>query len=226
MTVERKVLEFCDDFNRAQVFTTTPGQNGWTIKDTSSSGTPTYLVATGDGGGAVLTLANTSEAEIVTLFHNDVLVFDIRTIQRVEMIAKVSGIDAATTLTFGVASAQNDNDDSVAVNAWFRMEGSVSTTAVVVETDDGTVDNNDKATGATLASTFKHFVIDFTNGLADIRFYIDREPVALATTFSMAAVAAGQNVQPFVQLQKASGTGVPSITLKRFRILYQETTGA
>lgn len=226
MTVVRKTCVFEDLFNRAQALTTTPGMNGWTVKDTSSAGTPTYLVATGDGGGMVLTLEATSEAQVVTMYHNDVLCFDVRTIQRVDMILKVSGIDSVTTLVAGVASAQNDTADSVATNAWFRMQGSASTSAVVAETDDATVDNDDKSTGATLSSTYKLFTIDFSNGLSDVRFFIDGERVAAATTFDMSALAAGLNVQPFVQIQKASGTGTPAVTIKKFRIQYTEAAGA
>lgn len=205
-------------FDRAQAFTTTPGQNGWTIKDTSSSGTPTYLCV--DGGGATLTLAATSEAEIVTLFQNDVEAFDIDELQVVEMYAKVSGVDAVTTIVFGMAGAQNDTADSVAQHAWFRMEGSASTSAVVVETDDGTTDNDDKATGQTLSSTVKKFTIDFTRGKSDIRFFVDDQPVATSTTFTMAAFSS--NLQPFVQLQKASGTGTPAITLAGIKITYNK----
>lgn len=224
--ISRGTRQFDDFFDRAQGFTTTPGQNGWTIADTSTGGTPTYLCITEDGGAAKLTLAATSEAEIVTLYHNDVLAFDVRKIKLVEFIAKVAGIDAVTTLTFGVGSARNDTDDSVATNAWFRMEGSVSTTAVVVETDDATVDNDDKATGATLAATYKKFTIDFERGLTDVRFFIDGERVAAATTFDMSALTAGLNVQPIVQLQKASGTGVPSITIAAVNIVYSYAYGA
>ena len=215
-----------DMFNRAQAFTTTPGENGWTIKDTSAAGAPTYLCVTEDGGAAKLTLAATSEAEIVTLYTNDVLTFDVRKLKRVEYIALVAGIDSVTTLVFGVGSAQNDTADSVATNAWFRMEGSASTTAVVVETDDATNDNNDVATGSTLAATYKQFVIDFESGISDVRFFIDGERVAASTTFDMSALTAGLNVQPFVQLQKASGTGVPSITIAKCQIDYNYAYGA
>jgi hypothetical protein len=219
-------VEGGDFFDRAQAFTTTPGMNGWTIADTSSSGTPTYLCVTEDGGAAQLTLASTSEAEIVTLYQNDVLPWDLASLQHVEFIAKVSGIDSATTLTFGVGSARNDTADSVTVNAWFRMEGSASTSAVVVETDDNVTDNNDVATGATLGSGYKKFTIDFTNGLSDVRFYIDGQRVAAGTTFTMAAVTSGQNVQPIIQLQKASGTGTPSITIANVRAQYNYSYGA
>lgn len=215
-----------DNFDRAQAFTTTPGQNGWTIADTSSAGTPTYLCITEDGGAAKLTLVNTSEAENVCLYFNDVLPFDLRSISQVWWIAKVASVDAVTTLVMGVGDARNDTPDTVATNAWFRMEGSVSTTAVVCETDDGTTDNDDKATGTTLSSTYKKFLIDFSQGLSDIRFFIDGQRVAAGTTFSMASVAAGQNVQPIVQIQKASGTGVPAVTIAQFGINYRWSYGA
>jgi len=224
--VNREVLVFADYFNRAQALTTTPGANGWTVKDTSAAGTPTYLVATGDGGGMVLTCTSTSEAQIITMYHNNVLCFDVRTIQNVEIIAKVSGVDAVTTLTMGVAAAQADADDDIVTNAWFRMEGSVSTSLVVVETDDAVTDTDDVATGKTLSSTYKTFVIDFTKGISDVRFYIDGERVASGTTFTMAGLTAGLNVQPFVQLQKASGAGTPVATIKKFRIQYTEASGA
>jgi len=224
MTVKRETYEFCDLFNRAQVFSTTPGMNGWTIKDTSSSGTPTYLCAT--DVGAVLTLASTSEEEIVTLYQNDVLPYDLADIQRVEMDLQVAGIDSVTTLVAGLASAQNDTEDSVATNAWFRMEGSASTTALVVETDDGTNDNNDKATGATLAAVIKRLIIDFTNGLADVRFFVDGERVAASTKFDMSAIASGTSVQPFVQLHKASGTGTPAVKIRKFEIYAKTSYGA
>jgi hypothetical protein len=137
----------------------------------------------------------------------------------------VSGIDSVTTLCFGLASARNATPDSVAVNAWFRMQGSASLTAVVAETDDATTDNDDKATGYTLASVYKTFLIDFTNGLNDVRFYIEGERVAAGTTFNMSAVAAGQNVQPYVTLQKASGTGTPSVTIALVEIAYNYAYG-
>ena len=224
--ISRGTREFTDFFDRAQAFTTTPGQNGWTAADTSSAGTPTYLCITEDGGAAKLTCTSTSEAQIVTLYHNDVLAFDVRKIKMMEFIALVAGIDSVTTLTMGLGSARNDTDDSVATNAWFRMQGSVSTTAVLAETDDATTDNDDKATGASLAAVYKKFVISFESGITDVRFFIDGERVAQATTFDMSALAAGLNVQPIFQIQKASGTGVPSVTIAMVNIVYNYAYGA
>ena len=213
MTVTRGVITKVENYDRAQAFTTTPGEGGWTIADTSSAGTPTYLCVTEDGGAAKLTLAATSEAENVCLYLNDVLPLDLASLHRIEFVAKVAGIDSVTTLVFGLGDARNDTPDTVATNCWFRMEGSVSTSNIVVESDDGVTDNDDKSTGQTLSSTYKKFLIDFTNGISDIRFYIDGERVASATTFTLAGITSGQNVQPMIQLQKASGTGVPSITI-------------
>jgi hypothetical protein len=224
--VNRGVVNFVDMFDRAQALTTTPGVNGWTVKDTSSAGTPTYLCITEDGGAMKLTLVSTSEEEIVTMYTNDVLPLDLATLQHVDFTLKVAGIDAVTTLVFGVGTAQNDTEDSVTVNAWFRMQGSASTTALLCETDDNVTDYDDKSAGTTLGSTYKTCRIDFTNGLADIRFFVDGERVAAGTTFTLAGITAGQNVQPFVQIHKASGTGVPSVTIARYEAQYTYAYGA
>lgn len=212
----RDVVKWVDRFDRAQTLSTTPGMNGWTLKDNSSAGAPTFSAV--DGGGLKLTLASNSEEEVVTAYHGDVETFDIDDLQRVEFLAKVAGVDSVTTIVFGMADAQSDTEDSIATNVWFRMQGSASTTAVVVESDDGTTDYDDKATGVTLSSTLKKFVIDFTNGKADIRFFIDGVRVAATTTFTLNGYT-GQ-LQPFIQLHKASGTGVPSITIRKVTIEY------
>lgn len=209
---------FHDDFRRAQSFTTTPGQNGWTIKDTSSSGTPTYLIGT---DGATLTLAATNESEIVTLYTNDVKTIPLEDIISIEWAMKVANIDSNTIMVAGVATNQNDTADSVAEHAWFRIEGATSTTALVAETDDATTDNNDKATGTSLSSTVKRLKIDFRNGLDDVRFYVDGSRRASATTFDMEAATANLTVQPFVQLQKSTGTGTPSVSIRSCTIVYR-----
>jgi len=221
MSATRSVVCFEDWFNQAHTYSTTPGRNGWTLE--ISGTTPT--IANQNGGGAKLTLTSTSEAQIATLYQGDLLPIPLLNLQNVRFNAVVAGIDSVTTLVMGVGSAQNDTADSVATNAWFRMQGSASTTAVVAETDDGTTDNDDVATGATLAAVYKEFMIDFSRGTSDIRFYIDGSPVATATTFSMAAATSSTYVQPLFQIQKASGTGVPSVTIGNFKAEYTKTLG-
>lgn len=222
--IVRGTRTFVDYFDRAQTLAATAGMNGWAVDDVSSSGTPTYLC--GNGGGMALTLASTSEAENVTMHFADVLAYELAKLKRVSFIAKVAAIDALSVLVFGVGSAQADDEDTVAVNAWFKMEGATSTTAIVVETDDGTNDNNDIATGTTLAAVYKKFTIDFANGLADVRFYVDDQRVAAATTFSMSAASAGQCVQPYIQISKPSGAGVPGVTIAQYEVEYNYAHGA
>lgn len=215
---------FTDDFRRAQTLSTTPGANGWTIKDTSAMGTPTYTVGS---TGCVLTLAADNEAEVVTLYHNDVLTFPINSpgIVNAEFIVSVSGIDSTTTLVFGMASAQNDTADSVAHHAWFRMQGSTSLTNLLTETDDATADDDDNATGATLSTTLKKHVISFRS-LGSVRFSVENARVSSANTFTMEAIPGGSMLQPFVQIQKASGTGTPSVTIRRVTITYTYSYGS
>ncbi|HEY1064806.1 MAG TPA: hypothetical protein VGE52_01795 [Pirellulales bacterium] len=218
MATLRGVAEEWDHFNRAQAFTTTPGHNGWTIKKTGA-GTPTHLIAS--GREAKITLSNTSEAQIVTLYHNDVLNYPLKMLQNISFSAKCAAVDAVTTIVMGLASAQNDTPDSVATHAWFRLEGSASLTNIVAESDDGSTDRDDKATGATLASTWKRFFIDFAEGLADVRFYIDGERVASDVKFDLSAIADGTLVQPYFMLGKASGTGVPSLSITGLRTQFK-----
>lgn len=214
MTIERGTKKFCDHFDRAQELSTTPGHNGWTVKDTSAAGTPTYLI---NDKGLTITLANDSEIEVATAYFNDVLSDRLEDIARVDMTVEVANINAITTLVFGVASAQDDTPDDVAVHAWFRMQGSASTTAIVAETDDGTNDANDIATGETLAAVLKRCVIDLNN-LSDVKFYVDGERVAESQTFNLSGITSGQKVQPFVQIQKTAGAGTPAVSIRKFQI--------
>lgn len=225
--VSREVRLFDDDFCRAQVLSATPGVNGWTVKDNSSAGAPTYLCVSGQG--LVLTLAATSEAEVVTAYFNDVLPYDVLNLQHVNIVAKVSGIDAATTVVLGVASTQSDTSDSVPVHAWFKISGPTSVSAVVCETDDGTNDVDDQSTGQSLAAVFKKFEISFANGVGDIRFAVNGQPVDKPRgTFKLSAITdvGSSFVQPFIQIQKASGTGVPSITIRRFQVQHTLAMGS
>ncbi len=154
----------------------------------------------------VLTLTSASQIQILGGSHGDALAFDIDDLQRVVMRAKIgaSTFTSGSTLVFGVGSARNDTADSVTAHAWFRMEGANSTTVVYVETDDDVRDNNDVSTGVTLGTTYKEFVIDFTGGKQNVKFYIDGQRVAASTTFDMSSYSAG--LQPIVQLQKAANT--------------------
>ena len=214
----RDFAEYVDDFWGADTYSTAGQGSPWAIADTSSSGTPTYAhVSPSATGEIALTLAATSEVENVCLSFGDVLPFDIDNLQRFEARVKVSGCTTDTTIAWGLATARNDTPGSIANRALFRMTGATSTTAVTVETDDATTDSGLIATGATLATVYKEFVIDFTGGKSNVKFYIDGVRVASATTFSLAGFSA--SMQPFFQIQKAANTNVDAITIDYVRVL-------
>jgi hypothetical protein len=195
---------YTDDFVGASVTFPTSANIGtpW-ITAVTGAAPPTHVRA---GGLATLSLTSASQAQILSLHHGDALGFDIDDIISMEMKVELSAatFTSGSILVFGLGSARNDTADSVAANAWFRMEGANSTTQVYVETDDGTRDIDDIATGQTLGTVFKRFVIDFSGGKRDVKFYIDGNRVAANRTFDMSAYSAG--LQPMIQLQKASNT--------------------
>lgn len=213
--------DFCvfeDDFLGGRTYTATVGEGHWKITDTSSSGTPTYAAVTPSATGEIaLTLDSTSEVQNVCLDFGNVLAFDIDNIQRFEARVKVSGCTSGTTIVWGLQSARADDTDATANNAQFKMVGATSTTLVVVETDDGTLDLDDKATGVTLSTTYKKFVIDFTGGKDNVKFYINGAPVATSTTFDMGA--ATSSLQPFVQIQKTATTNTDAVTIDYIQVV-------
>lgn len=210
--------EWCDDFNGtvATLPASADPATPWLVDDTSSAGTPTYTTGT-----SVMTLAFSSNAEIqnVCAHFGDSLDFDIDDLINIEFRVKMgqAAADAATSLAFGIASARNDAIDSIGEAALFRVIGADSTTAVVVETDDGTNNNDDVATGKTLINAYKRFVIDFSGGKSDVKFYIDGDRVASSTTFDMSNYAAG--LQPIVQLQKTADANTDSVVVDYVRVV-------
>jgi len=207
-----------DDFNGAVATfpTSADPATPWLVADTSAAGAPVYTKGTSE---ATLTLAATSEVENVCLSFGDALDIDIDDIQRVEMRVKISAstMTSGSILAFGLGSARNDTLDSVTANAWFRMEGANSTTLVYCESDDGVNDNDDKSSGVTLGTTFKEFVIDFTGGKSNVKFFIDGQRVASTTTFDMSNYTAG--LQPIVQIQKAANTNANGVVVDYVKIV-------
>ena len=181
----------------------------WLAVDTSAAGAPTYVR---NASEAVLTLAATNEVENICLAHGNALSFDIDLIQRIQMRVKLgAAFTTGSELVFGLGSARNDTTDSVAANAWFKMVGANSTTLVYCETDDGTRDVDDISSGATLGTTYKEFIIDFTGGKSNVKFYIDGARVAASQLFDMSGYSSG--LQPIIQLQKAANTNVDAVSI-------------
>jgi len=163
-------------------------------------------------------LTSTSQEQILGGGHGDALSFDIDEIQSIEFACRLGAttFTSGSILAFGVGSARNNTLDNVTANAWFRMEGANSTTLVYAESDDGTRDIDDVSTGVTLGTTFKRFVIDFTGGKSDVKFYIDGQRVCASQRFDMSAYSAG--LQPIIQLQKGVNTNADVLTVDYVRI--------
>ncbi len=192
---------------------------------TAAAGSPT--VGGANGGGVELALEATSEVQNVCMYMGDVLPFDIDEIVGFEIIAKATAsLNAATSIAFGLASERNDAIDSIAEAALFRCIGDND---VVVETDDGTNNNDDVSTGLTLKDTWKRFAINFAERVStmepptlsvgrpsNIGFYGANDNgslrrVASGTRFDMSNYSSG--LQLFAQIQKTAATAADKLTI-------------
>ena len=212
----------CVNFDGDVKISTTVGYNGFLIKDNSSAGTPTYA---GSADGLKLTLAANDELEVVTLYTGDILFLEIARLERIIFRDVKVSASFADALVIGLGSAQNDTQDSFTNNCWFKLAAS---NALLCESDDGTTDVDDKATGLSLGiTTHKSLIIDFSEGISS------RSPPATSKGKQVIFRATDANgvlqrvcdhvafdmsgytghLQPFLQLQKASGTGVPAVSL-------------
>ena len=203
----------------------------WCSKDTSAAGAPTIAAA---GGAMVLTLAADNEVENLCLYFGDVLPYDIDDLVQVDIWAKLTAsLGSAVSAAWGMASARNDAIDSIAAAQLFRAIGS---NAVYCESDDGTNDVDDIATGQTLVATYKRFTISYKEGLytvagglstggksqiiysmEDSRGNLRR--VCQNQRFNAENYSAG--LQPFFQLQKTAATDVASLSIRRVEVQYR-----
>jgi hypothetical protein len=215
----RKVYSWWDYFTGHRVYSATAGSNvghNWKITDTSSAGSPTYTPidnATDSNGGLTVAFDSTNEIQNVCVNFSDVLVWDIDRLIDINFRVKMNqaAVNAATSFAFGLQGDRNDAIDTIAQHLSFRVIGSDSTTAVVVESDDGTTDKDDISTGTTLINAYKNFKISFANGTSDVRFFIDGQPVAESTTFNMSAYTGC--LQPYFQLQKTAATATDGFSV-------------
>lgn len=217
---------FRDQFQGHRIYSATAASNvghNWLVVDTSAAGTPTYApvdAATDDSNGAIaIDMDTQAEAQNVCLAQANLLQFDIDKITEFYCRVKMNqaALDATTMVAFGLCGDRNDTIDSLAAHASFRVIGADDTTAVVVETDDGTTDNDDVATGTTLINAYKEFRINFATGTNDVRFLVDGQPVATGTTFDMSAITT--NLQPYFQIQKTSDANADGITIAEVGIV-------
>ena len=185
----------------------------WTVVDV---GDATIDIEANVNGGVMKGLiAATDEAEDASMYYGDQLLWDIDSLKSMVFRAKVITPGTGVCIVMGMAGAHNLDKDTIAQSAWFRCQASL---VLLAETDDGTNDNDDGATGVTLTTNVYYwFKIDFSDP-ADIRFlykadtadaWTDLTPALLVaegiTAFDMSNYTAG--LQPYFSGDKASGTG-------------------
>lgn len=201
-----------------------------TVISADGGGQPTVKGAT--GGGLALAFNAVADVQIVSLYQGDILPWDIDDLIRVEFLAKaVATLDSTTQMAFGLASARNDAIDSIAEAALFRVIGNNN---IVVETDDGTNNNDDVATGQVMGATLQRFAIDFATGVStneppslstgrksNIQFFCGNangslRRVASGTRFDMSNYSGG--LQLFAQIQKTADSNVDSLTIMEIAV--------
>lgn len=192
--------------------------NGTIIWNVVDQGNATEaIVANSANGQFLLHLTSTSEAQDAVLYQNDNKTFDVGSglifETRVNM-AVSPGTDV--TAVFGMAGDHNLDKDTIGVHAWFRFQANLTG---LVETDDTSVDNNDKATGLTpTAGTYYIYRIDFTD-LDDVKFFVDGARVSGSVTFDMGDLSSGeQQMQPYFSLDKPSGTELGDMNIDYVKI--------
>lgn len=201
----------------------------WQIKDTSAAGSPTKVISgDADNGQLALAFSNTDEAQILTLYWGDEQNIDSDQEPVVDFRLSLDAqFTAGTILVFGLASAQNDTADTVANHGWFRIEG--ANLNLLVESDDGTTDDNDNDTTVDLvAATMYEFRVSLSSlhgGSATAAKFFYRSTLGgdwteLLTTTTF-AVGADTALQPFLQLQKASGTATDGIKIDYVRAFWK-----
>lgn len=220
------VRQWFDDFNEPCIGVTNAFfGKGWRIADTSSAGTPTYATVDGSESGEFkMTLDSQAEAENVCLYNGDVLSYRLGNIQSFKTRVKIENLNSVTDVAFGLCSDRNDDTDLIETHAMFKVDGSSSISTVLVETDDGVIDVDDVA-ASPLGAGWIVCEIDFTQGFGDVRFYSQganqvKSRRAPWKKFDMSN-AVDSFVQPFFQIQKASGAGTGSISIDFVEINYK-----
>lgn len=216
MAGRQDFIEFCDDFDGAQLIPTSATAGTIWKSTVTGAAPPTTLVATeGNGGEVVHSLTSAVQIQILTTDFNDKLTFAFNKLISAEFMVKCSAEFASVvSLGFGLQSARADDLDSTTRHAQFRLIGNNN---VAAETDDNVNNIDDIATGTTLSTTYKRFFIDFSGGLSDVKFYVDGVRVAPATTFNMSSATG--SVQPFIQLQKTSNAAVATATIDYVKVI-------
>jgi hypothetical protein len=202
----------------------------------ATTGTPGNIVAV--NGSLRLPLAATTEVECNRL-HMGVTPYRIADLVWAKfVVACTADLGAASQVAFGLGKTLADDPDSLDEGVWFKAGGDH---VVVMESDDGTTDVDDIATGITLGATFQLFYFDFRNGVwtndprgggsyggeSAIQASVMNSttgklrPVARGTRFTLGAAVGG--LQPFAQIAKSSASDTGYLYVQEIEIAYKRS---
>ncbi len=214
--------EFTEDFHGTGVVTATQAHNPlWRLAITGAGPPTGALVTPSSSGEFTLDMSSDTQIQNICLYQSDILQFDIDKIHeehfRVKMNQATLDVVDKSQFSFGLGVARNDTFVSIQERVAFTIDSvNSSNTVVDISTDDNSADSGLVTTGVALINVYKDFLISFTEGTDDVRFFIDGVPVATATTFDMSGYAS--SLQLFFQLQKESDNGTDGATIDRVSI--------
>lgn len=202
---------FYDDFLGTSGIKVASTAADWTLKDTGAA--TEAVVASGTNGQVALTLTSASEKQEAGIYFGDNapflpgqgLVFEARVCVSVTPTL-------LSDICWGMCGAYVEDIDATGSHAVFKVDES---TAVVCESDDTVLDVDDTATAVVAGTTtWRVYRIDLSDA-ADVKFYIDGNRVAAATTFK---VLVGTNLQPYFYAYKLSGAGLGVLLIDYVRV--------
>lgn len=214
-------IYFYEDFVGSYFKKYVSGENTTALWKTVETNLNTGMGVVADAVGGVLqvTLDSDSNEERGVLYFGDNqaismyygCVFEAR-------IQLAAAPTSGTEIIIGLASDDNSTADSVATHAWFKWLGAAPL-ALLWETDDGTTDDDDNAAQAVAASTWYVLKIDAsdTSTTREVRFYVDGALVGSGYVAKVAASTDGK-VQPYIAIQKGSGTSVGTLYVDYVRV--------
>jgi hypothetical protein len=218
-----KVQIFSDFLGSFTLPLDTAGGYGFVNHDTSSGGAPTFAHLSEADGVYRMAFASTSEAEYLATYLGDEVCIPPTKNAIFEARIKITGtFSADDRVVIGLASARNNSLDAIADHVWFRMEGANNN--ILVEGDDGATDNNDNDTGVDWVSgTYAVYKIDMSD-LTDVRFFVDGNRCAIPEKIDVSAMVAGDLLQPYIEMQKDSGTVTHSVDTDYISVLWDRTS--
>lgn len=197
----------------------------WTTHDTSAAGSPTLAtVADSPDGAYRLEHAANDEVENIALYWGDKTIIDpTKNPQFHCRLQLEDSLNANDILVFGLADARNATLDSNASHAWFRVEAGLD---ILLESDDGTTDNDDKDPSvAVTVDTYYEFLID-VDDRTDVKFYYRANGDSAWTAMTVSGVTFSVGtalLQPYFELQKSGGTQTSGVLIDWVEVSWDRT---